>query len=78
MSISQALESKLEALVKFLPALRENGVAAIKIDGIELALRFLPSQGETQQSPQGSQVRDAVTMGVAGTMKIPTLRDRHG
>lgn len=63
--------------MKYLPQLREIGVAALKIDGIEVALRpqMLQEQPGVPPQPQG---RDSMTMGLGNGLKVPTLRDRHG
>lgn len=77
-STPPVLDTRLAILVKYLPQLREMGVLNIKIDGIEVNLRPAQPQEQAPAAPQPVQGRDPMTMGLAGNLKIPTLRDRHG
>lgn len=63
-------------LLKHVPALRDQGVYSLKVDGIEVELRGLP-QAETSPAelPVG---RDPVTFGLPPGTKMPSLKDRRG
>jgi hypothetical protein len=72
-----SMDEKLQILIKHLPALREQGVSCLKIDGIELLLRpVLPSE-EIPQKLEPPQGRDPLRYGLKPGTEMPTLRGRN-
>ena len=71
------LDDKLAILLKHLPALRNEGVLRLKIDGIELELRPLMAE-EPPKAEEPPAKRDPVTFGLPPGTKMPSLRERRG
>jgi hypothetical protein len=71
------LDDKLAILLKHLPALRNEGVLRLKIDGIELELRPLMVE-EPPKAEEPPAKRDPVTFGLPPGTKMPSLRERRG
>jgi hypothetical protein len=70
------LETKLAVLLKYLPELRAQGVLAIKVDGLEVALRPLAVEEPQKPAEEPPAGRDPVTYGLQPGTKMPTLRER--
>lgn len=73
-----SLSEKLDVIVKFIPILQGQGVTSIVIDGIAVHFRGMP-QADTSPSQETPAPNErALTMGLPGSTRLPSLRDRRG